>query len=196
MLKTKNSDSRFELLNGAASFVAPRLLGCILERKINGQILRAKIVETEAYDQYDMASHSYHGITGRTKTMFGHPGFLYVYFTYGMHHCCNVVVGPEGQGSAVLIRAVEPIDGESIMVENRGRKTGKEITNGPAKFCQAFVIDKTLNNHDLCKWPLRLVVKDSLSDSQIVTTTRIGISQAQEKPWRFYIKANPYVSKL
>ncbi|MDQ3093739.1 MAG: DNA-3-methyladenine glycosylase [bacterium] len=185
----------FEILNGAASDVAPRLLGCTIEREIDGHILRAKIVETESYEQDDLASHSYRGVTERTKVMFGPPGALYVYFTYGMHYCCNVVVEPEGHGAAVLIRAVEPVDGIKIMQKNRGGRNGVDLTNGPAKFCQAFLIDKKLNNHDLNKLPLRLIINEPLPAFRIVTTTRIGISQAKDVPWRFYIKDNPYVSK-
>src|SRR5579872_4700101 len=102
--------------------VAPNLLGCVLEREINGKRLSGTIVEVEAYDQNDLASHSYRGKTERTKVMFGEPGHLYVYFTYGMHYCCNVVVGPIDHGAAVLIRALEPIEGKEEMVLRRGVK--------------------------------------------------------------------------
>jgi DNA-3-methyladenine glycosylase len=182
-------------LNGLANEVAPRLLGCVLERELDGRILQARIVETEAYDQTDVASHSYKGQTPRTKVMFGHPGHLYVYFTYGMHYCCNVVVGPEGHGSAVLIRAVEPLEGENVMLSRRGR-SGHELTNGPAKLCQALDIDKNLNGHDLRRKPLKLLVDSIKPDEQAVQTTRIGISEGKELPWRFYIQGNPFVSKL
>lgn len=189
----KNQD--FDFLNGSAEEVAPRLLGCILERQTDGHILRAKIVETEAYDQTDAASHSYKGKTTRTDIMFGPAGYLYVYFTYGMHYCCNVVVGEKGYGAAVLIRALEPLDGTDIMEARRGR-TGKEATNGPAKLCQAFGIDKSLNGHDLRIGDLQLVPQIALRPSAIVQTTRIGISEAKDVPWRFYIKGNEYVSKI
>jgi DNA-3-methyladenine glycosylase len=182
-------------LNKPVAEVAPRLLGCILERQINGRLLRARIVETEAYDQTDVASHSYNGETPRTKVMFGVAGRLYVYFTYGMHYCCNIVVGPASHGAAVLIRAVEPLDGEDIMALRRGGKTGLELTNGPAKFCQALGINKDLNGHDLNKPPLILVAKDKLPERSVVQTTRIGISRGRDVPWRFYIAGNPYVSK-
>ncbi len=184
-----------DFLDGFASEVAPRLLGCVLECELNGAILRARIVETEAYDQSDEASHSYNGQTLRTKVMFGAPGRLYVYFTYGMHYCCNVVVGPKGYGSAVLIRALEPISGEEVMLERRHNKGGVELTNGPAKLCQAFGIDKVLNGHDLRHLPLKLVSQPELLPADIVQTTRIGISQGKDVPWRFYIRDNPYVSK-
>src|SRR5690349_23320439 len=102
-------------LNCAASEAAQRLLGCILEREIDGTTVRVRIVETEAYDQADAASHSYKGRTPRTDIMFGPAGHLYVYFTYGMHYCCNITVGEEGYGAAVLVRAVEPLEGISIL---------------------------------------------------------------------------------
>jgi DNA-3-methyladenine glycosylase len=182
-------------LNGPAAEVAPRLLGCVLEHTLNGHLLQARIVETEAYDQTDVASHSYKGMTPRTEVMFGAPGHLYVYFTYGMHYCCNIVVGPAGHGSAVLIRAVEPLAGEAEMATRRRGRQGVELTNGPAKLCQALAIDKALNGHDLRQPPLKLVAKPPLPPDQIVQTTRIGISRAQDQPWRFYIASNSYVSK-
>lgn len=186
----------FSILQQPASIVAPLLLGCELERTIDGVMIRVKIVETEAYDQTDAASHSYKGQTPRTEIMFGPAGYLYVYFTYGMHYCCNVVVGETGHGSAVLIRAVEPIDGEDTMAHNRGNRTGVEISNGPAKLCQALGIDKALNGHDIQASPLKLVIRDPIPDGKIVQTTRIGITKDTDTPWRFYIKNNPYVSKV
>jgi DNA-3-methyladenine glycosylase len=140
--------------------------------------------------------------------MFGPAGHLYVYFTYGMHYCCNVVTGPEGHGSAVLVRAVEPLEGADIMSVNRkgrGGKGGLELTNGPAKLCQAFGIDAQWNGHDLSQPPLLLLPYErtltgsgaigGLGTRDIVQTTRIGISQATDVAWRFYIKDNPYVSR-
>ncbi len=187
--------SEFDFLNDSASIVAPRLLGCIVEREIDGHVLRARIVETEAYDQTDVASHSFNGQTPRTKVMFGPPGHLYVYFTYGMHYCCNIVVGEEGHGAAVLLRALEPLSGMEIMSENRGGRTGIDMTNGPAKLCQAFAIDKTLNGTDLSSETLRLIPQTPLKTTQITQTTRIGISQGKDVPWRFYITDNDWVSK-
>lgn len=184
-----------DFLNDSAAAVAPQLLGCVLERRVGGQRLRARIVETEAYDQTDIASHSYKGRTPRTEVMFGTAGHLYVYFTYGMHYCCNIVVGPPGHGAAVLLRAVEPLDGADDMALRRGGRAGPELTNGPAKLCQALVIDKALNGHDLRQSPLRLVESPELPSGKIIQTTRIGISRGQDVPWRFYTAGNPYVSK-
>lgn len=185
-----------ELLSIPAEDAAPRLLGCHLVRHINGRRLVGRIVETEAYDQSDAASHSYRGRTPRTDVMFGPAGRLYVYFTYGMHYCCNVVCAPDGYGSAVLIRAVEPIDGEDLMAEFRGGKSGADVTNGPAKFCQAFRIDRSLNGQNLEKEPMQLIIQPPVDQADIVQTTRIGITQAKDVPWRFYMRDNRYVSKL
>lgn len=173
---------------------AKRLLGCVLEREIDNRLVRVQIVETEAYDQTDAASHSYKGQTPRTDVMFGPAGHLYVYFTYGMHYCCNIVVGEKGYGAAVLIRAVEPLVGEEVLQERRPRKRGVDVTNGPAKLCQALGIDRSMNGHDLAEPPLRLILQTPLPESEILTTTRVGISQAKDMPWRFYIKDNSYVS--
>jgi DNA-3-methyladenine glycosylase len=127
--------------------------------------------------------------------MFGPPGFLYVYFTYGMHYCCNIVTGPAGHGSAVLIRGLEPLFGQDGMSLRRPHQHGVNLTNGPAKLCQALAIDKALNGHDLHQGPLRLIVPDEPLAQKTVQTTRIGINHAKDVPWRFYIRGNPYVSR-
>ena len=185
----------WSLLAGPSEEVAPRLLGAIFTRELDGEIVSVRIVETEAYSQTDAASHSYHGRTPRTEIMFGPSGFLYVYFTYGMHYCMNVVCGPEGEGAAVLIRAVEPLSGEAVLQRHRGGRTGIERTNGPAKVCQALGIDRTYNGHDLREAPLQLQLQPLVARNAIIQTTRVGISKAQGVPWRFYIRDNPYVSR-
>lgn len=184
----------FDALKTDARTAAERLLGSLLVADLDGKPVRLKIVETEAYDQSDAASHSYKGKTPRSKTMFGPAGHLYVYFTYGMHYCCNIVVGEEGEGAAVLIRAVEPLDHKAILSERRGGRTGTQLTNGPAKLCQALGITKALNGHNLLKPPLRLQLLPPLPIEEIVRTTRIGLREARDIPWRFYISDNPYVS--
>lgn len=189
------SQTLAHFLAGPAAEVAPRLLGCRLIRELNGQILSCRIVETEAYDQQDMASHSYRGETPRTAVMFGPAGHLYVYFTYGMHYCCNVVTGRTGEGSAVLLRAVEPLTGQAAMRDNRGGLEGQALTNGPAKLCQALKINRALNGHDLSRPPLQLLLEPPLPSAHIMQTTRVGISRAQAVPWRFYIRDNSYVSR-
>jgi len=183
-----------EFLQKPAYEVAPQLLGCILEREIDGNVIRVRIVETEAYDESDAASHSYKGKTPRTEIMFDEPGHLYVYFTYGMHYCCNVVTGKKGTGAAVLIRAVEPVEGEQYMQDLR-QVSGVQLSNGPAKLCQALNIDKRLNGHDLTETPLKLILQKPLDTAKIKQTKRIGISKATEVLWRFYIADNAYISK-
>ncbi len=183
-------------LSGPAEVVAPRLLGALFVRELDGQRVVARIVETEAYNQTDAASHSYRGRTPRTDVMFGPSGHLYVYFTYGMHYCMNVVCGPEGYGAAVLIRALEPVEGVELMSARRGERTDVGVTNGPAKACQALGIDRAMNGHDLTQLPLQLLLNPPLPPDQIVQTTRIGITRAADQPWRFYITDNPYVSRV
>ena len=173
---------------------ARRLIGCEFVRHIDGNDVRVRIVETEAYDQTDAASHSYNGRTQRAATMFGEAGHLYVYFTYGMHYCCNVVCGPEGFGAGVLIRAAEPVEGIDVM-ERRRTRSGIELTNGPAKLCQALGIDRSMNGHDLAESPMRLVMKPALAEDKVTATTRIGISKAVDMPWRFYLTESHFVSK-
>jgi DNA-3-methyladenine glycosylase len=189
------SPNPLAFLDGPASDVAPLILGSIIERTIDGQLLRARIVEVEAYDQTDAASHSYKGSTPRTEIMFGPSGHLYVYFTYGMHYCCNIVTGPPGYGAAVLLRAAEPLAGQMEMVRRRDGQEGLNLTNGPAKLCQALGIDKALNGHDLQKAPLRLIPGFLFPGERISQTTRIGITRAVDVPWRFYISDNRFVSK-
>lgn len=182
----RDDDNLRRQLSIPAELAAPRLLGCRLVRTLeDGQLIYGRIVETEAYSQEDVASHSYRGETPRTKVMFGPAAHLYVYFTYGMHYCCNVVTGKAGHGSAVLIRALEPLAGMSA----------ETTTNGPAKLCKALGIDKSLNGHDLHRAPLRLELEPPVVQTEIVQTTRIGISRGQDVPWRFYIRGNPYVSR-
>ena len=184
----------FKVLKTDAPSAARRLLGSQLIATIEGKPIRLLIVETEAYDQSDAASHSYGGNTPRTEVMFGPAGHLYVYFTYGMHYCCNVVVGEEGQGSAVLIRAAEPLTYCESLERNRGGRTGVALTNGPAKLCQALGITTSMNGHDLALPPLQLEIYPPVEQGDTVTTSRVGIRKAIDVPWRFYIKDNPYVS--
>lgn len=181
-------------LDEHATNVAQKLLGCYLVRDIGDRQLRVMIVETESYDETDAASHSFNGQTPRTDVMFGDSGHLYVYFTYGMHYCCNVVTGARGEGQGVLIRAAMPVQGIDYIEKHRGR-SGPEATNGPAKLCQALSIDKQFNGHDLRRAPIRLVTGISLPPGSIITTPRIGISKAREAMRRFYVADNPYVSR-
>ncbi len=186
-----------DFLDNSAEFVAPKLLGCHLLKKLdNGQLLKFKIVEVEAYDQSDEASHSYKGASVKNNVMFGQSGHLYVYFTYGMHYCCNIVTDLPGTGSAVLIRALEPDKNtQSYLAKLYPDKKPSLLTNGPAKLCKVLGIDKTLNGHNLRANPLILCTGETISSSNIVQTTRVGISRGVDLPWRFYIKDNIFVSK-
>ena len=184
-----------EILNIPVEEAARRLLGAVIERTVNNTVLRVKIVEVEAYDQHDPASHTFQGPSVRNASMFKAAGHAYVYFIYGMHYCLNIVVGASDFGAGVLIRAVEPLEGEAEMIVNRGGRTGRELTNGPSKLCEALVINFDLNGHDISLPPLRLILAPSLPDSQIVVTNRVGITKAADWPRRFYIRDNPFVSR-
>jgi len=180
--------------------VAKELLGKYIIRKIGKQTLAAKIVEVEAYlGENDPASHAYRGKTKRNDVMFWKGGHLYVYFTYGMHFCCNIVTEEEKKGRAVLIRAVEPIDGIKAMMKNREMETTDNkifnLSNGPAKFCQALNIKREQNGTDLLGKDIYITQGENVSNSKIISATRIGINNGTEKKWRFYIKGNPFVSK-
>lgn len=173
---------------------ARRLLGCELEREIDGRLLRVRVVETEAYDQDDEASHAFRGRTARTDPMFSSAGHLYVYLSRGLHHCMNVVTGPDGYGSGALIRAAEPLDGADVMRERRGRD-GVALTNGPGKLCQALGITRELSGHDLSAPPVRLVRRPALPDAAVVAGRRIGISKAVAAVRRFHVRGSAHVSR-
>jgi len=189
------ADDSLAFLTGDVVAAARRLLGCHIVRELDGERLVGRIVETEAYHQTDAASHSYKGRTMRTDVMFGPAGHAYVYFTYGMHYCMNVVTGEEGEGSAVLIRAVEPLEGIAALRLRRPNMPDAQLTNGPAKLCQALGVTKALNGHDLRQAPLRLHIQPALPDEAVTTTVRIGISKDIDRPWRFYVTGSPFISK-
>jgi DNA-3-methyladenine glycosylase len=181
--------------------VAQNLLGKIFVRKTNGTALAGRIVETEAYDGVnDEASHSFNGMTERNRVMFLEGGYLYVYFTYGVHFCCNVVTGPAGYGAAVLLRGIEPVNGIETMALNRFGKTGlnrREFTNltsGPGKICKAFNIDRKQNGMKLDGNIVYITEGAPVSGEDIIVSKRIGIKKAAGYPWRFYLKSD-FVSK-
>jgi DNA-3-methyladenine glycosylase len=175
--------------------VAKELLGKYLIVKMNGEILSGRIVETEAYIGYkDPASHAYRGMTPRNEVMFGDPGYAYVYFTYGMHHCLNLVTEKRGYPAAVLIRAIEPTNGIELMKKRRKRNDLKDLTTGPAKLCQALGIDLKLNGTDLCSE--ELFVEDRGEQvKRINSSSRIGIKEEKKRKWRFFIRNNEFVSR-
>jgi DNA-3-methyladenine glycosylase len=176
---------------------APLLLGCYLTRYTPQGKIKVKIVETEAYHQEDPASHSYRGVTPRTAPMFEAGGGLYVYFTYGLHYCINIVVGRKGTGEGVLIRAAEPLEGIEIMRANRGITDVNNLTNGPGKLAQALGIrDTSLSGKILNKSSILLGAGEPISKKQIKSVPRVGITKAIDLPWRFYIRDNPFVSRI
>jgi DNA-3-methyladenine glycosylase len=178
-----------DALAGPVLEVAPRLLGGVLR---HGEVA-VRITEVEAYDgANDPGSHSYRGRTARNEVMFGPPARLYVYFTYGMHHCCNVVVGPVGIPSAVLLRAGQVVDGLELARARRG-SVDRDLARGPARLCQALAIDLTHNGTDLTTGSLTL---DQLGSypGPVRTGPRVGLRQAGDRPWRFWADGDPTVS--
>ena len=183
-------------------FVARELLGKILVKKSGSNILSGKIVEVEAYHgDYDQASHAFRGKTKRNEVMFNEGGCLYVYFTYGAHFCANIVVGKKGKGIAVLIRAIEPVEGIDVMIKNRfGReiiqdKEKYSLTNGPGKLCQALGINRTHNGTDLTGNEIFILDQPKLKGKEIGVGKRIGITRSVDLQWRFFIKDNSFVSR-
>ena len=182
--------------------VAKDLLGKVLIRKDENQILAARIVEVEAYDgKVDKASHSFNGKTKRNEVMFNEGGYFYVYFTYGAHFCSNVVTGRSDHGAAVLIRAVEPLIGIDKMIKNRfsrNLKSEKEIynlTSGPGKVCKAFDFNKEHSGLDLTSSDVFIVDQPKLRKNKIGISKRIGITKSVSLPWRFFEIGNPYLSR-
>ena len=178
--------------------VAPDLLGCLVVREYEGRKLVGRIVEVEAYlGQEDAASHAYRGPTPRSQVMFGRAGIAYVYLIYGVHHCLNVVTGPEGEGQAVLIRALEPVIGVEIMRDHRGQQDLRNLTNGPGKLCQALGVDRGLSGHDLTAGSILWLESGRLSGQTIRTSPRVGVrgdDHALRASWRFFVAGNPFVS--
>ena len=170
-----------EALTGAVLDVAPRMLGAVLRHTTDEGTVAVRITEVEAYDgQGDPGSHAFNGRTRRNQVMFGPPGHLYVYFTYGMHHCCNVVVGPEGAASAVLLRAGEVVE-------------GVEIARGPARLCQALALDLAQDGADLTSGPVTLTpAAEPYTD--VSTGPRVGLRLAADRPWRFWLTGERTVS--
>ncbi len=182
--------------------IARDLLGKILVVPAeNGERVSAMIVETEAYlGAIDKAAHSYNNRrTKRTETMFAVGGTVYVFFIYGMYFQFNVVVGEIDTPHAILIRAVEPVENIEIVRERRGKMPDKNLTSGPGKLCIALGIDKTFNNEDLLGNRVWLEEGKIFSNTEIESGKRIGIDYAEEfaeKPWRFWVKENRFVSRL
>jgi DNA-3-methyladenine glycosylase len=200
-----------EFFDRPADEVAPALLGCVLEHETADGLVAVELTEVEAYaGETDPASHAYRGITGRNAVMFGPAGHAYVYFTYGMHFCVNVVCMPEGTARAVLLRAGRVTAGEPLARRRRaprraeagppGALPARDLARGPARLCQALGIDRTQNGADLSSpvSELRLRPADTGSpaggERAIATGPRVGVSAAAEVPWRFWVAGDPTVS--
>ena len=190
-------------LSRPAPAIASELIGCTLVRQFtNGQQIRGVIVETEAYGPDDPACHAYRKRTPRNTVMFGPAGFSYVYFIYGMYHCFNVVTDHIDVGSAVLIRALQ-LDQLPAWVPESKRRSPHRAAAGPGKLCQVMQIDRSLSDRPLTRSEAIWLEHRSTDVQQdydtgrlsLIQTTRIGLSQGQETPWRWYLKDCPAVSK-
>jgi DNA-3-methyladenine glycosylase len=186
-----------DFLGGDPRDIAPRLIGWVVR---HGPV-SARIVEVEAYcGADDPASHARNGETPRTATMFGPPGRWYVYFTYGMHWCANVVCGPQGTAGAVLLRAAIPETGLAAMRRRRrAARRDRDLCSGPAKLCQALGVDGSLNGTSVDSGPLQLEPGgpwpyEGGGAAEVVATARVGISAGTELPWRWAVAGNPNLS--
>jgi len=180
----------------ATELVARELLGAVLEHRTAEGTVRGRIVETEAYlGPHDPACHAAAGLTERTRILHGPPGHAYVYFIYGMHWCFNAVTREAGHGSAVLVRALEPLSGLALMRRRREIDDDVGLTSGPARLCEAFAIGRSQNGVRLDRGPLRILQGLSVPDESVLITPRIGIRKAADWPLRFLVKQNPFVSK-
>jgi DNA-3-methyladenine glycosylase len=188
---------RRDFYNRETEIVARELLGTILECRTEDGIASGVIVETEAYiGEHDLACHAAAGRTKRTEPLYGPPGNAYVYFIYGMHWCINAVTRAEGLPSAVLIRALEPLEGLSLMRARRPKaRSDRELTNGPGKLCAALGIDRRMNALPLQRYPLVIRNGVAVADSDVVVTPRIGITQAADWPLRYFVRGNAHVSR-
>jgi DNA-3-methyladenine glycosylase len=169
--------------------VAPGLIGAtLLVEGVGGTI-----VEVEAYDQGDPASHSFRGRTARTASMFGPPGHAYIYRSYGVHWCLNLVCAEDGRAEAALVRALEPTHGIDAMRERRGLEPVRSLCSGPGKLCQALGITRVLDGLPLDEPPFELLARDSVPP--LAVGTRIGITHAVDQPWRYGLAASPFLSR-
>jgi DNA-3-methyladenine glycosylase len=176
--------------------VAPTLLGALLRHETPEGSVAVRLTEVEAYaGEQDPGSHAYRGATPRNEVMFGAAGHLYVYFTYGMHYCCNVVVGEEGHASAVLLRAGEVVEGLELARARRRNGPDRDLARGPARLCQALGIDLRHNGAFLAEGPLTLDLPEEPHHlREVLTGPRVGLRHAADHPWRFWLADEPTVS--
>ena len=185
-----------KLLKKSTLTVAKELLNYTLVHESSEGITSGRIVETEAYLSDDPACHASRGMTKRNEVMFGLPGHAYIYFIYGMYHCFNVVTAKKGVGEAVLIRALEPVEGIELMMARRPKvKKVKDLCNGPAKLVIAMGMKREQNGLFLSPQNSLYLLKNHRTIDKVVTTTRIGIALGSELPYRFHLKDSPFVSR-
>jgi DNA-3-methyladenine glycosylase len=176
--------------------VARDLLGAVLRCTTSDGVASGRIVETEAYlGEHDLACHAAAGLTARTRWLYGAPGTAYVYFIYGVHWCFNAVTRAVGSPSAVLVRALEPLEGVELMRERRGVAHDRDLTNGPGKLCEALGITGALNGLPLQESPIEILRGEPVADARVQVTPRIGITKSAEWPLRWLVRDSPYVSK-
>jgi DNA-3-methyladenine glycosylase len=181
--------------------VAEQLLGKVLIRKIHNRYLSGRIVEVEAYiGEEDLACHASRGRTTRTEVMFGKAGCAYIYLIYGMYYCFNIVTEKKDFPAAILIRALEPLEGKEQMMQYRHNQNLHALTNGPGKMCQALAIDTQLNGEDVCESKKLFIVDDGfrVEKKEILQSTRIGVDYAGASalyPWRYYLRNSEFVSR-
>jgi DNA-3-methyladenine glycosylase len=176
--------------------VARGLLGAVLRCTTIDGVASGRIVETEAYlGEHDLACHAAAGLTARTRWLYGAPGTAYVYFIYGVHWCFNAVTRAVGSPSAVLVRALEPLEGVELMRERRGVAQDRDLTNGPGKLCEALAITGALNGLPLTESPIEILRGEPVPDARVLVTPRIGITKSAEWPLRWLVRDNPYASK-
>ncbi len=195
-----------EFFAGHSLRVAPQLLGCVLEHETSAGRVAVLLTEVEAYEgPADPASHAYRGRTARNAVMFGPPGHAYVYFTYGMHYCVNMICLPEGAASGILIRAGRVIEGIPLAAARRvagrsgaARVADRDLARGPARLCQALDIGRGLDGADVCDpaSPLRIRAAAGVrpGPAAISQGPRVGVSAAADRPWRFWLTGDPTVS--
>ena len=185
------------VLGGRPTEVAPLLLGAVVRRESDEGVVAVRLTEVEAYDGADdPGSHAYRGPTVRNAVMFGPPGRLYVYFIYGMHHCCNVVTGPDGLAGAVLLRAGEVVEGAELARARGARGPDRDLARGPGRLCRALGIALTDNATDLRRGPTTLHLPEApLPAEAVATGPRVGLRQAADRPWRYWVDGHPTVSR-
>jgi DNA-3-methyladenine glycosylase len=182
---------------GPSAKVAPKLLGCVIEHETDDGLVAVRLTEVEAYHgALDPGSHAFRGKTARNAVMFGEPGFVYVYFTYGMHYCMNLVCAPPGTASAVLLRAGEVVAGGELAVARRAGAPARDLARGPARLTMALGIARDDNGRDVCdpSSTLRVRAGRRPRSGDIRSGPRVGVAAGGETPWRFWIDGDPTVS--